>query len=119
MVRIKRADETCRREDGARFLVERLWPRGMPKDPLHLKGWLKEVVPSTELRKWFGRDPAKWDESRRGYWRELDSRREAWQLLVEAGHAGELTLLSSAQHISQSNAVALKSYLELRMKSES
>ena len=63
-IRLKRAYEPRSREDGLRILVERLWPRGLSKQAAAIDLWLKEIAPSTELRKWFGHDPAKWDEFR-------------------------------------------------------
>ena len=77
MIRVKRAYEAPARADGARFLVERLWPRGMKKEALQLDGWLREVAPSTELRQWFSHDPEKWPEFQRRYRQELDGHREA------------------------------------------
>jgi uncharacterized protein YeaO (DUF488 family) len=72
MIQIKRAYEPESEEDGARFLVERLWPRGIKKEDLVLEGWLKNLAPSTELRKWFNHDPTKWDEFRQRYSSELE-----------------------------------------------
>jgi len=76
MIRIKRAYEPSARGDGRRLLVERLWPRGMRKEALLLDAWVKEVAPSTELRKWFGHDPERWTEFRRRYEAELTGERE-------------------------------------------
>src|ERR1039458_1286393 len=67
MLKLKRAYEPAYREDGQRFLVERLWPRGVKKTSLRLDAWLKDVAPSTELRQWFGHDPKKWEEFRQLY----------------------------------------------------
>ena len=78
-IALKRAYDSVSRTDGRRFLVERLWPRGVSKAKLRVEAWLKEVGPSTELRQWFSHDPGKWSEFRRRYFRELDSRPEAWQ----------------------------------------
>ena len=79
MITIKRIYDRPEPTDGTRFLVERLWPRGMKRDALHLDGWLKEVAPSDALRRWFGHDPAKWPEFQRRYFAELDSNPEAWR----------------------------------------
>jgi len=84
MITLKRAYDPVSRTDGTRFLVERLWPRGVSKAKLKVDAWLKEAGPSTELRKWFGHDPEKWDQCRRRYFRELGSRPEAWQPIVAA-----------------------------------
>jgi uncharacterized protein YeaO (DUF488 family) len=70
--------------DGCRFLVERLWPRGLKKEDLKIDGWLKDAAPSTELRKWFNHDPAKWREFQRRYFAELKRNAEAWAPIVAA-----------------------------------
>ena len=88
MIKLKRAYDAVSRTDGTRFLVERLWPRGVSKAKLRLDAWLKEVGPSTALRKWFSHDPEKWREFRRRYFRELDSRPEAWQPITSAARRG-------------------------------
>ena len=88
MITLKRAYDPVSRTDGTRFLVERLWPRGVSKAKLRVDAWLKEVGPSTELRKWFSHDPEKWGEFRRRYFRELDSRPDAWQPIVAAARRG-------------------------------
>jgi uncharacterized protein YeaO (DUF488 family) len=116
MIKIKRVYEPFDTRDGARFLVERLWPRGMKKDSLRMDGWLKDVAPSAALRRWFGHDPAKWDEFRRRYAAELDHTPEAWQPMLEAAHRGDVTLLYSAHDTKHNNAVALQAYLEQHLK---
>src|SRR5207253_9706735 len=92
---VKRAYHPVSRADGTRFLVERLWPRGISKAKLRVDAWLKEVGPSTKLRQWFSHDPEKWRESRRRYRRELDSRPEAWQPIVTATRRGPVTLVTA------------------------
>jgi uncharacterized protein YeaO (DUF488 family) len=99
---------------GKVFLVERLWPRGIRRDALHLDGWLKDVAPSTELRRWFGHDPARWREFRRRYVAELDAHPEAWQPLAAAAAAGDVTLLYSARDRKHNSAVVLADYLRAR-----
>jgi uncharacterized protein YeaO (DUF488 family) len=96
MITLKRAYDPVSHNDGTRFLVERLWPRGVSKAKLRVDAWLKEVGPTTELRKWFGHDPEKWDEFRRRYIRELRSHPEAWQPIVSAARRGRVT--SSTAH---------------------
>lgn len=96
---------------GRTFLVERLWPRGVRRDALPVDEWAKEVAPSTELRRWFAHDPAKWAEFRRRYVAELDARPEAWRPLADAADAGDVTLLYSARDREHNNAVALRDYL--------
>jgi uncharacterized protein YeaO (DUF488 family) len=112
VIRVKRVYEAPEPGDGTRILVERLWPRGIRKDALELHAWLKDVAPSTELRRWFGHDPARWDEFRKRYNNELDARPEAWHEILNAARSGPVTLLFSARDTSHNNAVALRSYLE-------
>ena len=114
MVKLKRVYEPVSRTDGTRFLVERLWPRGLSKERLHLTGWLKEAGPSTELRKWFNHDPAKWPQFRARYFRELDSRPGAWQPILTAARRGTVTLVYSSHDEEHNNAVALKEYLQAK-----
>ena len=117
MVRVKRVYESVEAGDGKRFLVERLWPRGMKKEALEMDEWMKDVAPSDELRHWFGHDPAKWEEFRHRYTAELEENRDFWKpLLAEARH-GTVTLLYSAHDQEHNNAVALKAFLDDRLKS--
>ncbi len=111
---VKRVYEPASTEDGARFLVERLWPRGMRKEALAMDAWLKDVAPSGELRRWFDHDPAKWEEFRRRYAAELDARPETWAPILQAAERGPVTLLFSARDFGHNNAVALRLYLERR-----
>jgi len=108
---IKRAYDPAAPEDGLRFLVERLWPRGVKKENLKLEAWLKDAAPSTELRKWFNHDPAKWKEFQRRYQAELKKHPEAWQPILEAGSKGTVTLLFSSHDAEHNNVVALKDFL--------
>jgi uncharacterized protein YeaO (DUF488 family) len=114
MLKLKRAYDAVSPTDGTRFLVERLWPRGVSKATLHLDEWRKDVGPSTELRKWFGHDPEKWPEFRRRYFRELDSQPEAWRPIVSAARRGTVTLVYSSHDEAHNNAVALKEYLQAK-----
>jgi uncharacterized protein YeaO (DUF488 family) len=82
------------------------------KEALRIEGWLKDVAPSDDLRKWFGHEPAKWDEFRRRYFAELDAKPEAWQPILKAARRGNVTLLYSARDTEHNNSVALKEYLE-------
>lgn len=118
MIQVKRVYDPYSPDDGARFLVDRLWPRGLKKEALRLDGWLKDAAPSDALRRWFGHDPARWDEFRRRYFAELDSKPEAWQPILQAARQGNVTLLYSARDVEHNNAVALKSYLEIKLKEE-
>lgn len=112
MFKLKRAYEEPEATDGARYLVDRLWPRGLTKEGLKLEGWLKEVAPSNELRHWFNHDPAKWDEFRKRYFAELDTEPDAWAPLLDAAHKGTVTLVYSAHEAEHNNAVALAEYLK-------
>ncbi len=112
MFTLKRVYEDPAADDGARYLVERLWPRGMKKEDLAMDAWYKDVAPSTELRRWFGHDPDKWEEFQRRYQAELDDNPDAWKPLVEASRQGKVTLLYSSRDTEHNNALVLKSYLE-------
>jgi uncharacterized protein YeaO (DUF488 family) len=116
MIALKRAYDSASRTDGTRFLVERLWPRGVSKAKLRVAAWLKEVGPSTELRKWFSHDPEKWREFRRRYFRELRSRPESWQPIVTAARRGTVTLVYSSHDTEHNNAVALHEYLQKKVR---
>ena len=112
MIRIKRAYDPPAKEDGARILVDRLWPRGIKKEALHMAAWCKQVAPSDELRRWFNHEPAKWKEFQRRYRAELSDNRAACQPLLYAAEQGNITLLYSAHDTEHNSAVVLKSYLE-------
>jgi uncharacterized protein YeaO (DUF488 family) len=114
MIKVKRTYDPADISDGERFLVDRLWPRGIAREDLPLKAWLKDVAPSQELRRWFGHDPAKWDEFQRRYFAELEGRAEPLVPLREAARRGDVTLLYSAKDRDHNNAVALRAYLKRR-----
>ncbi len=115
MILLKRAYDPASPKDGKRFLVERLWPRGIKKSELPLDGWLKDVAPSTELRKWFSHDPEKWSEFRRRYRAELQHNPEAWNPLLHAARHGTITLIFSSHDLEHNNAVVLQEFLQWRM----
>ncbi|HNS00947.1 MAG TPA: DUF488 domain-containing protein [Anaerolineae bacterium] len=115
LIRIKRAYDAVEASDGERFLVDRLWPRGVKKEALHLTGWQRDVAPSTELRQWFGHDPARWAEFQQRYQAELDQKPESWQPLLEAAVRGDVTLVYGAKDTQHNDAVVLKAYLETRL----
>ena len=116
MLKTKRAYEPAETSDGTRFLVDRLWPRGIKKEKLKLNVWLKDVAPSTELRKWFAHDPAKWREFRKRYFEELKQNPEAWEPLVTAAKKGSITLIFSSHDQEHNNAAALKQFLDHKMR---
>jgi uncharacterized protein YeaO (DUF488 family) len=118
MIQLKRAYEPANPEDGTRFLVERLWPRGVKKTSLRLAAWVKEVAPSVSLRRWFGHDPKKWDEFRRRYFAELDKQIGTWETILKAAHNSAVTLIYSSHDTEHNNAVALKEYLEAKMRKD-
>jgi len=115
MIRVKRVYEPAGRGDGARFLIDRLWPRAVKKEGLRLTAWLKEVAPSGSLRTWFGHDPKRWIEFQRRYRAELDGNPDGWQPLVAAARKGTVTLLFSARDEERNNAVVLKAYVEAKL----
>ena len=112
MIKLKRVYEKEDPDDGVRYLIERLWPRGVKKTSLRIDGWLKDAGPSTELRKWFSHDPAKWQEFHRRYFAELDRVPDAWAPIRDAARHGTVTLLYSSHDTEHNNAVALKEYVE-------
>jgi uncharacterized protein YeaO (DUF488 family) len=114
MVKLKRAYEPVSSTDGIRLLVERLWPRGLSTENLKLDGWIREVGPTTQLRKWFGHDPGKWSRFRTRYFRELDTRPESWQPIASLAKRRTVTLVYSSHDSEHNNAVALRDYLRLK-----
>ena len=114
VITIKRAYEPPSRADGTRILVDRLWPRGVSKDAARVEQWMRDLGPSTELRKFFGHDPTRWKEFRKRYLVEL-RRAEAAPMLSELlriARRGHLTLVYGAKDEQHNQAVVLKEYLE-------
>ena len=111
MIRIKRTYEPPARGDGRRILVERLWPRGMKKESLHAEAWIKEVAPSTELRKWFDHRVERWKKFRQRYRDELDANPGAWEPIRDKAGRGTVTLLYSAHDTVHNGAAVLCEYL--------
>lgn len=115
MILLKRAYEKPGVHGGLRFLVDRLWPRGLRKADLVMEAWQKEAAPSSELRKWFSHDPEKWPEFQRRYFAELRRRPEAWQPILDAARRTTITLLYGAHDPDHNNAVALQHFLEQKL----
>lgn len=111
-IRLKRAYEPATEDDGTRILVERLWPRGVSKEKAAIDLWLKDIAPSAGLRKWYGHDPARWEEFRGRYRAELDDRAEALDELKRRLKEGPVTFVFAAKDEERNSAVALKEYLE-------
>jgi uncharacterized protein YeaO (DUF488 family) len=107
-VRLKRAYDPAGPEDGTRILVDRLWPRGLSRDEAKVDHWLKDVAPSTELRRWFGHDPAKWTEFRRRYEAELAGNPALEELRALIRRDRHVTLLFGARDVEHNNAVVLR-----------
>ena len=114
MLRTKRIYEPAASADGFRVLVDRIWPRGVKKSEATIDLWLKELAPSTELRRWFGHDAARWPEFRKRYKAELKSRTEALALLRDKLRRGTVTLVYASRDTEHNNAVALAAMLDSR-----
>lgn len=108
MARLKRVYEPADSADGLRVLVDRLWPRGLRKDKAQIDLWLKDLAPSTELRRWFGHDPARWAEFRRKYITELRQRTDLLHMIENALRKSPVTLLFAARDVEHNEAVVLK-----------
>jgi uncharacterized protein YeaO (DUF488 family) len=116
MIHLKRVYEKPSREDGLRLLVDRLWPRGLSKERAAVARWVKDVAPSTELRQWFGHDPAKWKEFQSRYRKELRDKKEAVDQLKKEAKKHTVTLVYGARDEEHNEAVVLKQVLERRRK---
>ena len=112
MIAIKRAYESPSSEDGTRVLVDRLWPRGVSREKIKVSEWMKDIGPSTELREWFGHDPAKWEGFEKKYRGELARKGELLRRLRSLSKKGDLTLVYSAKDELHNQAVVLKEVLE-------
>ncbi len=111
-IHLKRAYELAGHDDGIRYLVDRLWPRGVKTSSLRLDAWLRDVAPSDSLRRWFGHDPSRWVEFQSRYFSELDEKPEAWQPILDAAKEGIVTLVFAASDSEVNHAVALRQYLD-------
>jgi uncharacterized protein YeaO (DUF488 family) len=116
MFQMKRVYEKPSRTDGLRILVDRLWPRGLTKEKAAVKLWLKDVAPSSELRKWFGHDPAKWKQFQTRYRKELRQKKDAINMLRQKNKDRTVTLLYGARDEEHNEAIVLKKVLEERKR---
>lgn len=116
-IRIKRVYDPVASTDGARVLVDRIWPRGISKDEAKLTSWLKDIAPTTGLRKWFGHDPSRWTEFQRRYHLELDANHDATKQLRDLMKTRRVTLVYSAHDCEHNQAVALAEYFSSHKKS--
>ena len=112
---LKRVYDRPAKEDGTRFFVERLWPRGIATSALADAEWIREVAPSAELREWFHHDPKRWNEFRRRYFAELKHHADDLSPILEAAHKGTVTLLYSSHDTEHNNAVALREFLQHKL----
>lgn len=115
-IHLKRVYERPATGDGYRVLVDGLWPRGLSKDAAKIDIWLKKIAPTSELRKWFGHDPKRWDQFKSRYFQQLDKQAEAVTELVAKARKDRVTLLFAAKDEKHNNAVALKAYLAKRFR---
>ncbi len=115
-IMLKRVYEKPSVEDGERILVERLWPRGLKKEDAKVDKWLKEIAPSSELRKWYSHDPEKWVEFKKRYWKELESRKDIVENLAREAKAKKVTFVFGSKEEKLNNAAALKEYIETKLK---
>ena len=113
-IKIKRVYEEPDKDDGVRILVDRLWPRGLTKEKASVDLWLKEIAPSTELRKWFAHDPAKWKSFRGRYETEIRHNDDLVKVLEDKAKGGTVTLVYGARDENHNEALVLKQFLEKR-----
>lgn len=111
-IECKRAYDDINKNDGYRVLVDRVWPRGIKKEALELDDWIKDLAPSTELRKWFGHDPERWQTFSKRYRKELEEQQETLKALVKNAGKKRITLIYSAKDREHNNAIVLKAVLE-------
>ncbi len=112
MIKLKRIYDEPSSKDGIRILVERLWPRGFTKERARVDIWLKDIAPSTELRKWFAHAPEKWEGFCERYWAELETKKELVDLLFQKSEEDTITLVYASKDEEHNGALALKAFLE-------
>ncbi len=112
MLKVKRIYDPPSPDDGKRILIDRLWARGIKKEDARVDEWIKDISPSTELRKWFGHDPVKWGEFKKRYRNELRDKKEILDRIKNEAKGKTVTLIYSARDEEHNNAVAMKEFLE-------
>ena len=116
MIKIKRIYDAPAADDGFRILVDRLWPRGLSKNKAKVDLWLKDISPSHQLRKWYAHDPEKWAEFKKRYLKEIEDKKEWFDLIIKKANEGTVTFLFSSKEEKLNNAVALKEFFETKFK---
>jgi uncharacterized protein YeaO (DUF488 family) len=117
MIKLKRVYERAEPNDGFRVLVDRLWPRGLSKEKAHIDDWLRDIAPSTELRKWFGHDPEKWPEFQRRYGAELRTKTQLLEKLLADAAGRDITLVYASRERRYNNVTVLKEVLQAHVRS--
>jgi len=115
-IKMKRIYDRPSDQDGYRVLVDQLWPRGLKKEDARIDRWVKEIAPTTELRKWYNHDPEKWPEFKRRYFDELDGHVEFINEFIKTIKGRDVTFLFSSKELNLNNALALKEYIENKSK---
>ncbi|HRO49075.1 MAG TPA: DUF488 family protein [Hyphomicrobium sp.] len=115
-IQLKRAYAAPAGSDGTRILVDRIWPRGLRKENAKIDLWLKDIAPSTELRRWFHEDETRWPEFQRRYRREIRGNEESLNLLEQRARTGPITLLFAAADVEHNNAVVLRGVIAARLR---
>jgi len=110
-IQLKRAYDPPEPTDGVRILVDRLWPRGVKKEDAAIDEWMKDIAPSTDLRKWFGHDPERWEEFCDRYAEEVGQHEDQLKQLRELARKGPITLVYSAHDEAHNDAVALRNFI--------
>ena len=117
-IQLKRAYDATSADDGLRYLVDRIWPRGVTKADAQLEAWLKHIAPSDELRKWFGHDPERWDEFHRRYTTELKTHHDDLTQLAERARQQRITLVFGARDELHNQAVVIRDYLIAHLQTD-
>jgi uncharacterized protein YeaO (DUF488 family) len=118
MIKIKRIYEEPSEDDGYRILVDRLWPRGLSKKKSKIDLWLRDIAPSNDLRKWFSHDPAKWNEFKKRYIKELENNSSLQKLIEIIKQKNSITLLYATKDKERNNATVIKEYIEFLLNNE-